>query len=459
MPLPRIAIVGRPNVGKSSLFNRLARQRLAVVDAKPGTTRDRMMAAIEREGRWMELIDTGGLGVVDKDGLTPAIEAQVGRALDEATVAVLVVDVRSGPHPLDREFARRLRGGKLPVIVAANKADTPALDHEAAPFHTLGLGDPIPLSANEGRGMEELLEALAPHLGDSPGPPPPPAFRVAIVGPRNAGKSTFVNSLAGEERVIVSPVPGTTRDAIDVVIEKDGREIVIVDTAGFRRRGPISGTVEHWTQGRAEDAIPRADVALLMLDVTKPVGKVEKQLADLIVRFHRPCIVVANKYDLAKDKVETGEFGDYFRRTLPMLAFAPIAFTTATTGQNASAVLDLAANLVKQADRRVPTAELNRVLSQAIDRNGTPRPGGREGRMYYCTQDDVRPPTLVLFVNLVECFTGDYLRYLGNHLRLHGYFPEIPIRFLLRARRRAAPPGKPRLRTLPRKVGAKGAKR
>jgi len=435
VPLPKIVIVGRPNVGKSTLFNRLLGRRLTVEDATPGVTRDRVGAAARHDGRWVDLYDTGGMGLRDPDGLSVKVEAQVRAALAEAAVAVLVVDVREGLTDLDLAFARELRGGAVPVIVAANKADVDALGYDAALFHKLGLGEPIPVSAREKRGLDALWEALLPLVPVAT-EPAPPALRVALVGARNSGKSTMVNALAGAERVIVSEVPGTTRDAVDVTIRKDGRDVVLVDTAGFAKRATVDGSFEFYSQQRSEEAIRRADVVCLILDCVKPIGKIQKQLGAAIVEACRPCVIVANKWDLVVGRMETGDFGEYVRRRLPNLRFAPIAATTALTGKNALAMLDTAAMLWKQAQSRIPTGELNRLLTDAVERRATPIRFGKVGRLYYATQSGVTPPTVVCFVNFPPCFTDDYQRYLVNQLQAAGVFPEVPVRLKIRARRR-----------------------
>ncbi|MCI0343488.1 MAG: ribosome biogenesis GTPase Der [Planctomycetales bacterium] len=442
MPPPQIAIVGRPNVGKSTLFNRIARQRISIVDPTPGVTRDRVSAIVTRDGCTFELVDTGGIGIVDRDDLGPAIEKQIEAAIRSSSVAVFLVDAREGLAAADRRVAERLRKLRKPVVVAANKCDAPKLDTEAAAFHALGFGDPVPVSATEGRGLDELFERLAPHLGETRAAEADPDFRLAVVGRRNVGKSTLVNALAHEERVIVSEVPGTTRDSIDVRIEKDGRSLVVVDTAGLRKRAAVEGTFEWYTLSRARAAVRRADVVFFVLDATLPIGQVEKQLADALYAQHRPTVVVVNKWDLvrkrAPERADTETFGRYYRKKLPVLAFAPIVFTTATEGKNIFAAVDLARALMKQSDARIPTARLNEVLADAMDRRPPPPSRNRVGRIYYATQASIRPPTIVLFVNDPVLFPGDHRRYLEGKIRDGGPFPEVPVRIQVRSRAGAA---------------------
>ncbi|MHC5019284.1 MAG: ribosome biogenesis GTPase Der [Planctomycetota bacterium] len=410
-------------------------RRLSVEDATPGVTRDRLQAPVERDGYWFDLIDTGGMGIEDRDGLTDDVEDQVRVALAEAAVAIFLVDIRAGITDLDQRFAREVRKYATPVVLVTNKSDYPDLDFEAPNFHRLGLGEPVPVSAREGRGLEELIEALAPHL-DPEAQPEEPAFKVALVGARNAGKSTMVNALAADERVIVSEVPGTTRDAVDVTIEKDGKRIVLVDTAGFRRRAAVSGNFEFYSQARSAEAIFRSDVVCLILDATKPIGKIQKQLAGTILRSMRPCVIVANKWDLARDHMEIPDYDAYVYRQLPGLRFAPMVITTALTGKNALAMLDTCAMLLKQADSRLGTGEVTRLMQAAVEKRSTPVKQGRVGKVYYATQARTRPPTLVLFVNSAICFPADYRRYLVNQLQQAGRFPEVPVRIRVRERRR-----------------------
>src|SRR5262249_36867244 len=328
--IPVVAIVGRPNVGKSSLFNWLARRRIAIVDPTAGVTRDRVSALVKAGDRFFELVDTGGLGVQDVDNLTSQIERQIETALDQASVILFVVDTRAGLNPLDEEVPRRLRYVTKPVVCVANKTDTPELEPQGAEFYKLGRGKLVCVSARQTRGKKDLLELIHERLP----PPPPPTggggageggpdpeldvtMKLAIVGRRNTGKSTFINSLAQSERMIVSEVPGTTRDSVDVRFERDGKVFVAIDTAGVRRKGSISSDIEFYSLARAEPSIRRADVVLLFHDPLARVSKVDKQLAGYVLEQYKPAVFVVNKWDLAADSIPTGKFADYLHATFP----------------------------------------------------------------------------------------------------------------------------------------------
>jgi GTPase len=446
VPIPQVAIVGRPNVGKSSLFNWLAGRRLAIVDPTPGVTRDRLATPIQAGERWFELIDTGGMGIHDSDNLTLHVERQITLAMDKASVIIFLVDVRTGPVPLDEHVAERLRGIDKPVILVANKSDHPGLDDQAGEFYKFGFGDLLCVSALQKRGKEQLLrrilKALPPETQDE-APNLEGALKIAIVGRRNTGKSTFINCLA-EDRAIVSEVEGTTRDSVDVHFQKDGKTIIAIDTAGVRYRGAVKTDIEFYSLARAERSIRRADVVLHFLDAPKKISMVDKQLAGYILENYRPAIFVVNKWDLLKGKIVTGQFGDYLRQVFPSLDFVPIAFITAKDGKNVQQVLDLAQNLAKQANVRVSTGELNRVIKQAIQAQSPPVRQNRQGRVYFATQVAAAPPTIVLFTNGPELFDITYQRYLLKWLRDNLPFGDVPIKLYLRNKRREEEEGKPR---------------
>jgi GTP-binding protein len=438
MTIPRVAIIGRPNVGKSSLFNWLARRRIAIVDPTAGVTRDRLTSLVRTGERFFEVIDTGGIGVEDVDNLTEEVTRQIEKAIEEAHIILFVVDVRSGLHPLDEEVARRLRYVTKPVLCVANKADTLELEPQAAEFYKLGRGKLVCVSAQQNRGRKELLERIAERL-----PPPEEekapdldsALEIAIVGRRNTGKSTFINSLAQAERVIVSEVPGTTRDSIDVRFERDGKVFVAIDTAGVRRKGSIASDIEFYSMARAERSIRRAGVVLLFLDATDEVSKVDKQLAGYVLDHHKPAVFVVNKWDLMTP-TPTGKMVHYLRSVFPSLDYVPIAFITARTGKNVYAVLNLAQNLYKQASARVSTGDLNRVVRQALERQPPPLRQNRRAKVFYATQVATNPPTIVLFTNGPELFDNTYQRYLLKVFRDHLPFHDVPIKLYLRHKRR-----------------------
>lgn len=432
MALPKVAIVGRPNVGKSSLFNWLAGRQIAIIDPTAGTTRDRLTTIVEADGRYFEICDTAGLGIEDRDQLTEHIERQIEYALNEANVVIFVVDVRDGLVPLDQHVAERLRRIGKPTILVANKCDTKQYDCQAGEFTRLGFGEPVCVSTQQHRGKEQLLERLLQLLPAATEAPPAEALKLAIVGRRNVGKSTLINTLAHEERVIVSEVAGTTRDSVDVRFELDGKVFLAIDTAGLRKRKSIQDSVEFYSLKRAERAIRRADVVLHLFDATDAVSRVDKQLAHLVVEEYKPTIFVVNKWDLVQRMIPTDRWIEHLQRTFPALDYVPIVFISAKTGKNVRGLLDLAETLHKQASSRVPTSEVNRVLQWALERQSPPIRQNRTPRIYYATQVAVSPPTIVLMVNDKELFDPPYLRYLLKVFREQLPYKEVPIRLILR---------------------------
>lgn len=436
MAVPVVAIVGRPNVGKSSLFNSLVGRRISIVDPTAGVTRDRVSTLVEHDGRFFELTDTGGIGIVDMDRLTEDVEKQIQNAIDLATVVLFVVDARSGPTALDQLVAERLRGIDKPVLCVVNKSDTEKLDLESSDFHRLGYEPVLAVSAEQHRGKDRLLDEIVRRLPADQGEAPPgdPHLMLAIVGRRNAGKSTFINSLAQAERVIVSEIPGTTRDSVDVRFERDGKSFVAIDTAGVRNKSSIANSIEFYSMARAERSIRRADVVLHFFDARLKISRIDKQLTDYILEHHKPAIFVVNKWDLLKDGVTIDDFGDYVRKTFPMLDHVPIAFITAKEGKNVYKVLNLAQNLVKQAKLRVTTGELNRVLRMAIEANPPVNRIKQLPKIMYGTQIAESPPTIVLFVNNPVLFDDIYRRYLLKVFRDNLPFSEVPIKLEFRSR-------------------------
>jgi len=444
MGLPVVTIIGRPNVGKSSLLNALAGEMISIVEPTAGVTRDRVSTFIGRDDRYFELVDTGGYGIVDADQLSDHIERQIMQAIALADLVLFMVDIRDGLTPLDQRIAEMLRKHDLDVIGVANKADTAKMFPAAGEFTRFGFGEFLCVSAQNNLNKAELLDEIFKRLEgvEQTGAPPEPAMKIAIVGKRNAGKSSLVNAIAGSERVIVSEVPGTTRDAIDVRIQKDGKTLVVIDTAGMRKRGKMTNSIEFYGYVRAVRSISRADVVWLLIDATVPVSEVDKKLAHLVAEEFRACILVVNKWDLAKSRAATGDYEDYLTKMLPMLRYAPIAFTTATQGKNVQSVLDLSAELFKQATTWITTGRLNKAFEAIRNERAAPQKRGtRWPRIYYVTQIAANPVTIMMFVNDPGLFDENYRRFVTGRLRDLLPIAEVPIRVLARPKtsRRAEP--------------------
>jgi GTP-binding protein len=437
MPVPQVAIVGRPNVGKSSLFNWIARRRLAIVDDYAGVTRDRMTTLIEQDGRYFELVDTGGIGIVDEDNLTEDVRRQIEFAINSADVILLVVDVQTGMMPLDQEVAERLRGLERPVILVANKADQPHQEILAEDFHRLGRGHLVCVSTTQNRNRDKLIELIVERL------PEPveetveaPRMKLAIVGRRNVGKSTFVNTLAEAERMIVSEVPGTTRDSVDVMFQLDGQNFIAIDTPGLRKRKSQKTDLEFYGSHRAQRSVRRADVVLMFFDASDTISKVDKQLMGYVIENHKPVIFVVNKWDKLHGMITTDRWVHYLRSQFPTLDYAPIAFITGQTGKNVKALLNHATMLFKQSRERVSTGILNRLIQAAVEAHQPPVNQNRRPKIFFATQVAAQPPTVVLMCSDPQAFGKDYHRYLLGVLRDHCPFSEVPIRLYLEKRHR-----------------------
>ena len=436
---PCVVIAGRPNVGKSSLFNALAGRRLSIEDPMAGVTRDRLSFVLRLdEGEAIELVDTGGMGLSDTTHLLDDVEAQIEAALELADLVLLVIDAKEGVTPFDREAAERLRRHGLPVLVVANKVEGRGDIGGAGEAHALGFGEPVLVSARERTGMTELKQQILQRLGDvAPAEEPPPDLvRLAIMGRMNVGKSTLVNALVDQPRVIVSPVPGTTRDAVDVPFERVGRRFVAIDTAGLRKDRSISDSVEFYSQARALRSLRRAGVVLLMIDSTEQVGRIDRELAGAAQERAVPCIIVVNKWDLARDRATTEAYVEYLQKTLPGLASAPIAFISALERFNLDPLLELAAQLHDQSGARVGTGELNRALQRAAEKRRPKPVGGRIGKVYYGTLVATHPPTVRLFVNEPALFDDSWRRYLMHELQDLLPWSEVPLRLEFQSRTR-----------------------
>ena len=440
MALPKVVIIGRPNVGKSSIFNWLAGRRLAIVDDVAGVTRDRMIHLLRHNEVFFEIVDTGGIGINDVDDLSDEIEDQIQLAMDSADVILFVVDTRSGMLALDREVARRLRYIDKPIICVANKTDEPEMDPEADEFYGLGRGKLVRVSALQNRNRDLLLDMISkrvPQLTDEElmnENIEPSEMKIALVGRRNVGKSTFINSLTQAERMIVSEVAGTTRDSVDVHFDLDGKSFIAIDTAGIRKRKSVRTDVEFYSTHRAQRSIRRADVTLMFFDCSQRISQVDKQLCKYIADNYKACVFVVNKWDLMVEHMPTERWVTYLRDTFQTMWHVPIAFITGQTGKNMKALLNHAQMLFKQSRQRVSTSYLNRLIRGAVERQPPPVFKNRRPKIYYCTQVSTEPPTIVIKCNNPKAFAPDYRRYLLSVLRDQLEFGEVPIKMYLQRR-------------------------
>jgi len=436
MAKPLVAIVGRQNVGKSTLFNRIVGRRLAIVEDLPGTTRDRLYADAEWQGRVFTLVDTGGLVLGSEDDLLARVRMQAQQAAADADVIVFVTDVLDGVTATDQEIVDILRRTQKPIILAANKADTPQRRMDVADFYSLGLGEVYAISALHGTDVADLLDAVVtsfPRIRERE--EEPAAVRVAIVGRTNVGKSSLLNALLREERAIVSEIAGTTRDAIDTSLRWHGQRVILIDTAGIRKRGKVVPGVEKYSVLRALKAIDRADVALLLIDGSQGVTAQDAHIASYILEASKSVVVVVNKWDLVpKDSTTMDAYREHVRSQLKFIPYAPILFVSALTRQRIDRVLETAIRVDQQRYQRIPTSELNDIVQESIARHHPPSKAGKRLTFYYATQPVVDPPTLVFFVNDSRLVHFSYQRYLENRIRERWGFEGTPLRLRFQGR-------------------------
>jgi GTP-binding protein len=421
---PIVAVVGFPNVGKSTLVNRLAGGREAVTHAEPGVTRDRKRVRCEWNGVSFELLDTGGIDIEDESELARDIQQQARLGIAEADVVMLVVDARAGVRAGDAELAKTLRGADVPVVVVANKLDRPEDEHMTAELNQLGLGEPLPVSATHGLGSGDLLDRVVELLGERAQPGgPDDAVRVAVIGRPNAGKSSLVNAFLGSERVIVSARAGTTRDAIDTEVEVDGRRVILVDTAGLRRRSKVAGTVDYYAQLRSEHAVERADVALVVCDASEGVTAEDLRVAEIAMRAGCATLLVLNKWDVTDTDID-----DARARVGQKLRLRPAVITcSATRGRNVANLLPKALELADRAGERIPTPELNRFVADVVGKTPPPSRRGRRLRLYYAAQVGERPPRIAIQVNDRKLIIRDWAYHLENRLRETYALEGVPL--------------------------------
>lgn len=437
MPKTTVAIVGKPNVGKSTLFNCFVGRHAAITEGVPGVTRDRIYGSCEWIDKTFAVIDTGGLMPDSDDPLISAAQTQTQLALEEADVIVCLLDSQEELTATDHEIVRQLRQTTKPVLYVANKIDSERHQARLADFYQLGLHDVIPISAEHRLGIDVLLDAICEHVAppDAEDATDAPLMRIAVVGRPNVGKSSFVNYLLGEERMLVTDIAGTTRDAIDSHLTHDGVQYLLVDTAGIRRRSKIFDPVEHYSVVRAFKSIDRCHLALVLLDAVSGVTDQDARIAGYAHNLGRAIILVVNKWDLVeKNASTTGEYVEQLKLKLNFLDYAPIIFTSALTGQRVMKTLTLAQNVFEQYNQRVATADLNAVLEDIVAKHHPPTYRSREVKIYYGTQVAVRPPTFVLFSNAPEGLKPSYKQYLINQLRERFHLPETPIKLRIQPR-------------------------
>ncbi len=432
---PIVAIVGRPNVGKSTLFNKITGKRISIVEDTPGITRDRIYADAEWVGREFTLIDTGGIEPSKNDEILVQMRNQANLAIDMASVILFMVNIKEGMTAADNDVAAILQKCGKPVILVCNKVDAPGNPPmEMYEFYNLGVGDPFPISSVHGLGVGDLLDEVISYFPeDTDTEEDTDAIHVAVIGKPNAGKSSLVNRILGEERVIVSNVAGTTRDAIDSSYEHNGQKYIFIDTAGMRKRGKISEDVERYSVVRALSAVDRADVCLILIDATEGVTEQDTKIAGYAHDNGKASIIVVNKWDIVEKETNTmKDFQTRIKEGFNFMMYAPSVFISAKTGQRVDSLFDMINSVREQNQKRISTGLLNDVINEAIAMVQPPSDKGKRLKIYYATQASVKPPTFVLFVNNAELAHYSYIRYLENQLRARFGFEGTPIKFIVR---------------------------
>jgi GTP-binding protein len=435
MAKPIVAIVGRPNVGKSTLFNKIVGKRIAIVEDTPGVTRDRIYAEAEWNGRRFILVDTGGIEPNTRDEILSQIKAQAQIAIDTAQVIILVTDIREGMTSNDKEVAGMLQKSGKPLLLACNKCDTPGEPPlQIYDFYNLGIGEPYPVSGIHGMGLGDLLDKVVEYFPDEDAPvEDEDVIKVAIVGKPNAGKSSLINYILGQQRVIVSPVAGTTRDAVDIFHSRDQDKFLFIDTAGMRKKGKIDENIERYSVIRALSAVDRANVVIIMIDANENVTEQDTKIAGYAHESGKGCIIAVNKWDLIEKETKTM---DNYRRSvqegLAYMTYAPVMFISAKTGLRVGKLYDMIKYVADQNSMRISTGMLNDIINEATARVQPPSDKGKRLKIYYGTQASTRPPTFVIFVNDKKLAHFSYVRYLENCLREAFGFEGTPIRFIIR---------------------------
>jgi GTPase len=431
---PVVAIVGRPNTGKSTLLNRVAGKPLAITEDRPGTTRDRNLADVTWGGTEFTLVDTGGLEIKSSSAIVKGIKAQIEKAIKEADVIIDLVDAKDGVTPADYEVADMLRKANKPIMLVANKADNDRLETAALEFYELGLGEPIAISAHHGRGVAELLDKIITLLpAQAPVKPAPEVIKVAIVGRPNVGKSMLLNALVGDERAIVDETPGTTRDAVDTLFDFNGQSVLLIDTAGIRRRGRVKAGVEKYSVIRSMRAIDRADIVLLVLDATEASATQDTHIAGYVHEAFKGMIIIVNKWDLIENKDIPG-WDKFIKSQFRFASYAPILYTSAKTGQGVDKIMPQVNQIYRERLKRPATAAVNNVIQEAVASHARPRNRSQQLKIFYATQAESNPPTFVFFTNNARMIHFSYRRYLENQLRQAFGFAGTPLRLIFKTR-------------------------
>jgi len=434
MTKPIVAIIGRQNVGKSTMLNRLAGKQIAIIEDLPGTTRDRVLTTVSWQDIEFTLVDTGGLESKPDGSIAQGVKDQANTAIGEADVIVFIVDIRDGVTPLDMDIADTLRRTSKPVILAANKADNNKIEADIVEFYELGIGDPMAVSAHHGRGTADLLDKIVSLLPVQPSSEDEKeSIKVAIVGRPNVGKSALLNALLGEQRVIVDDTPGTTRDAIDTLLDYNGQSVLLIDTAGIKRRGRQGTGVDKYSVIRSLRAIDRADIALLVIDASEPFTAQDVHIAGYIRQMAKGIILIVNKWDLTREK-NKNEWNNYIRSQLNFIPYAPIVYTSAKNGQGVNKIMPQVHQVYQERLKRLPTATVNSIVQQAVAAHNLPRIGRKRLKILYATQADVNPPTFVFFINDKKLIHFSYQRYLENKIRQTFGFAGTPLKLVFKTR-------------------------
>ena len=437
MSKPIVAIVGRPNVGKSTLFNQIGKKRVSIVEDIPGVTRDRIYLDAEWLNTEFTMIDTGGIELETTDHILTSMRHQANLAIEEADVVVFVVDAKTGMTAADEEVAHILRTSKKPILLAVNKVDSPNKENEIYEFYNIGLGDPIPISASNALNLGDLLDQVVENFPkDAVDEKEADEISIAVIGRPNVGKSSLVNALLGQERVIVSNIPGTTRDAIDTHFVKDDTKFILIDTAGMRRKAKIDLPIERYSVMRSLRAVDRSDVVLMVINADEGITEQDKKIAGYAHEAGKGIVIVVNKWDLVeKDDKTSLRFTEDLRDEIGFMQYAPVLYTSALTKQRVHRVTDLVKYVAEQQAMRIQTSVLNQVITDATAINPPPSHKGKRLKIYFTTQADIKPPTFIFFVNEPEIMHFSYLRFLENKLRESFGFEGTPLKLIVRGRK------------------------